>query len=631
MKTFISMRRIATLFLSAFTLCNLNGYSQYLFPQNIYSLRQQTIHNGGNRDVIWSEDFSNGLPADWLNDEATGIAQWEYRGPNTTPNNEIGSRGSCQIAGVPGQQILSPSWQNGFMIFDSNYWDNDSLPCSEENFGTGIAPGPHLAVLTTPPIDLSTFGNIALTFHHYLNTYSANARVDITTDGINWYPIYTAPATPNPTTPIDSVIIQISSQAAFQPLVQFRFVFEGMYYYWQLDDIKIIETNINDIAISNCDYGEFNLTDPSHPTGFEYLPYSLYPTQMPPLLKFKAQATNMGSAMAVGCGLQAQLYDTDNNQSIFSGVSSELTDLPSGVSTELRAGMFQVADTNRNYRIDYSLYSTATDQQSADNYDTITFAVNPYVYARDRLSAQQVYMGNVFTQNNSYDVANAFLITAPYICHSILVAPAAGTMPNASVRGRLYELGDDNINASILIAESESVIIDANMINQYGDNNTIALPFTQTVTLDSGKVYLATAGSEMGSGSFVCALSGNSPAGSSFVRATQGNTDVWFSLSRTPMVRLNAEAPAVAINETNSESFQVYPNPANDKIHITLNNTSSRGAYYLIMNLTADVVSTGRVSAQSFTVDCQNLTSGLYHIIIVEDDQVSAQKFVVNP
>ena len=246
-------------------------FAQFLHTHGIYPLHPRSSGHNANRDIIWHEDFANGIPANWQNTEAGGIAVWEYRGPETTPNNEVGSRGSCQIQGVPGQQILSNTWQNGFIIFDSNYWDNDSLPCSEENFGTGEAPGPHIATLTTAPIDLTNYGNVALSFRHYLNQYTGNARIEITNDGVNWYPIYTAPSTPNPTMPNDSVVIQISPLAGFQSLVQFRFIFEGMYYYWQIDDIQIIETHIHDVTISGCDYGAFDLTDPSHPTGYEYL------------------------------------------------------------------------------------------------------------------------------------------------------------------------------------------------------------------------------------------------------------------------------------------------------------------------------------------------------------------------
>jgi hypothetical protein len=74
------------------------------------------------------------------NTESSGIAAWEYRGPLTTPNNEEGSRGSCIAEGTTGAVLLSETWSNGFVIFDSNWWDNPDNPCTDENFGTGPAP-----------------------------------------------------------------------------------------------------------------------------------------------------------------------------------------------------------------------------------------------------------------------------------------------------------------------------------------------------------------------------------------------------------------------------------------------------------------------------------------------------------
>jgi len=77
------------------------------------------ITTSGDREtLIWGEDFSDGLPGSWLAAEDGGIANWEYRGDNTTPNNEIGSRGSCSSNGA-GAPIQSPTWTNGFMIFDT--------------------------------------------------------------------------------------------------------------------------------------------------------------------------------------------------------------------------------------------------------------------------------------------------------------------------------------------------------------------------------------------------------------------------------------------------------------------------------------------------------------------------------
>ena len=48
-------------------------------------------------ETLFNEDFSNGIPNDWTEEYSTGnsTAPWIYRGPNTTPNNTVGSQGFC--------------------------------------------------------------------------------------------------------------------------------------------------------------------------------------------------------------------------------------------------------------------------------------------------------------------------------------------------------------------------------------------------------------------------------------------------------------------------------------------------------------------------------------------------------
>ena len=95
--------------------------------------------SSGAETIIWSEDFSNGIPSTWLNyGTANGTsdpdAKWEYRGPNTTPSNSVGSRGAYMSAQTP---IASATASNGFVIFDSDYLDNGGIA---GNFGNGPVP-----------------------------------------------------------------------------------------------------------------------------------------------------------------------------------------------------------------------------------------------------------------------------------------------------------------------------------------------------------------------------------------------------------------------------------------------------------------------------------------------------------
>ena len=86
----------------------------------IYSeLRERNVE-GNSRGVIWSESFSNGMSSGWIAEEIGDVANWEYRGISTNPNINTGNRGACALFGTDGR-IESPTWQDGFVIFDS-FW-----------------------------------------------------------------------------------------------------------------------------------------------------------------------------------------------------------------------------------------------------------------------------------------------------------------------------------------------------------------------------------------------------------------------------------------------------------------------------------------------------------------------------
>ena len=69
---------------------------------------------------FWSEDFQSGIPTTWTN----STAPWVYRGPGTPPGSGVGSQGAYASNSTP---IASPTANNGFIIFDSDYYDNNGV------------------------------------------------------------------------------------------------------------------------------------------------------------------------------------------------------------------------------------------------------------------------------------------------------------------------------------------------------------------------------------------------------------------------------------------------------------------------------------------------------------------------
>lgn len=202
--------------------------------------------------VIWSEDFANGIPTSWTNqgfDEfMTPNAQirWEYRGATTTPSNATGSRGAYGSAAP----LASTTTANGFVVFDSDWMDNAGI---QGNFGNGVGPSPHIGYLTTGNINLVGQPNVSLAFQQYYRRFAGPGAVqtvpatyvEFSTDGgTTWGNRQTLntgvavnAATPNG----QRLELDVSSFIGNAANARIRFIFDGDYYIWMLDDIELTD------------------------------------------------------------------------------------------------------------------------------------------------------------------------------------------------------------------------------------------------------------------------------------------------------------------------------------------------------------------------------------------------------
>ena len=107
------------------------SFSQTIFPEpseiSSKSFKSKILMNSINKSTpFWSEDFSGGIPATWIN-ASTSIpdpsisAPWVFSGPGTYPGVNTGSQGAYAWTQGP---IASSTASNGFVIFDSDYYDN---------------------------------------------------------------------------------------------------------------------------------------------------------------------------------------------------------------------------------------------------------------------------------------------------------------------------------------------------------------------------------------------------------------------------------------------------------------------------------------------------------------------------
>jgi hypothetical protein len=624
------MKRIFTLFLFGTSFLLEAQLTLPLAPGSYSINRQNQMEVMGSRSIIWAEDFANGIPASWINNETGGIAHWEYRGISTDPNLEIGSRGTCFPVGETGEPIFSPTQTNGFVIFDSNWWDNPDNPCTTENIGTGPAPGPHLATLTTPSIDLSGHFGVALVFNQYMKSYTAGTRVELSVGGGLWQTVFTNPASPNPTMANAVQFVQISSLAGGQSDVRIRFVFEGLYYFWQLDDISIIDTYANDLEIRNSTYGNFDITDLSHPTGYEFLEYSKYPDEMAPMLKFSTQCENLGYAQQNDCKLNVKVLDI-NNAVLHSSQSTEGLPIPSGTSLELRAGNFQMPSTLGNYRVTFETSQTESEEFDFNNRDTAFFNINDVQYARDHYYTSAIYLGSPEYGSTQYEIGNVYLVNADNMsCHSINVGVGIGSSTPATIYGALYTFDiSESLNAT-LVATTAPVDITPAMFNSFGDQILTTLTFDTPVPVQNGTAYFVAVGSAQGPDFFVCAMSGDAEEYTAFAKFFPAD---WFILDRIPMVRMNfGFYNGVETNIQSASTIAVFPNPTKEQLHIPMTDWMNCKMEMTVTDQMGKLVysySTKNNQEKQMSINTASFAKGMYVLTLKSDSRMLHTKFVV--
>lgn len=520
--------------------------------------------------VLWSEDFANGIPTTWTNTGDPALAVWEYRGPGTTPDNTAGTQGSCVSQDDDhGPPIESETADNGFIIFDSNYWDDNIGPCG--NFGVGPAPGPHFGILTTDEIDLSGAELVGLRFHQYFKNNQTNARIEYAIGDGDWMLLWEseiAQFTGESATD-DLVRFNVSDELGGQSEVRLRFVFDGNYYHWMIDDIAFFELQQNNMVISSATYGDYDFFDQGNTTGFEKLEYSRYPAEMAPRVYFSAEALNWGAAEQTDCSLTAVLRNETTLDTVYEATSTMIDLMPDEGHT-FTVPTFDLEGTMAPYTTHFNVSQNEEEQSPENNTVIHSFDVNDYIYARDRLQTEGVFVPNNVFNGSPYEVGNMFLITADdQAVESVSIGVGAGSWTGASVYAKVYRLQTSGGIGADEIASTDEFGIIEDAINNVGDNNIMTIPFPEPVALEKDSAYLVVVGTNDGPENVRFAVSGDSPDFSSYVLFMPNS---WFYLVRTPMVRMNF-GPVVNVTEQPEPqaSLVAYPNPAHAELNLQFN------------------------------------------------------------
>jgi hypothetical protein len=156
----------------------------------------------------------------------------------------------------------------------------------------------------------------------------------------------------------------------------------------------------------------------------------------------------------------------------------------------------------------------------------------------------------------------------------------------------------------------------------------ITLTLSGPVQLNANESYLIVAGSNGDGGAtddLIVGTAGVSEAQTSYYLDLTDNT--WYYTTSTPMVRMNFD-PVLSINEVeNSFGLNVYPNPANEVINVSL--SKSTNATISVVDVAGKVVKTSSINGLTSSINASDLTNGVYYVTITDGTSVATEKVVI--
>ena len=225
---------------------------------NTKQIDATTSLRGGGATVVFYEDFSNGLDGNngigaMSADDTGGGLIWQFVDPAGDGYYADGSASGVQppageFSGNIGT-LSSTSADNGWMVFDCDYYNTPILTGVEDTEGT----------LELPTLDLTTLNSVVLEYEQYFRYCCYNMTplyVEVSNDGGGTWVSFEAhgdfiPSANSASANAMTTTLDISCVAAGESAVQIRFAYRQnplvgnaySHYYWGIDDVTIYENS----------------------------------------------------------------------------------------------------------------------------------------------------------------------------------------------------------------------------------------------------------------------------------------------------------------------------------------------------------------------------------------------------
>ena len=598
-----------------------------------------TLMNSEKSMPFWSENFAAGIPTTWTN----STAPWVYRGPTTTPNQNTGSQGAYASGGAP---IASATASNGFIIFDSDYYDNNGTAGA---FGTGMYPTPHNGVLKTNMIDMSAYSDVMLTFNSYYRTFAGQAFVDFYVGGVFTERVQVhANVDVNDATFTDEIaMVRVPFTVAGNTNVQMSFVFEGTanavnnfsgYYFWQIDDLSLSETPLNLIELQDGVVGGFWIDYLNYQgaglDGIVGLDYTITPTSQLANHPYVIEGIirNNGAADQTSV-LKYEVFGAGGS---YSGASAPTSVLAYSSTNTLDSAIVAAIPSLSPALGQYGVAIWA-ESDSAGNVVAITdttyklIEISDFIYGKDlgELNSNSSWIlggpGDQWHFTTRYEMYANEQLTA------LRVYITDETVVGAEVKAVLYESDSTSSSGNVFLDESDPYTILSSDLGSWID-----IPFVSPIQLLNGYAYeFGIAGVQHPTDSVFVGTTANSLYNGehrlfdeSGLSSQSNGTATWYYLTDCPMVRMNFDqgSPSGVVDSKQS-IFNLYPNPSNGVFVIELEKTAKYDVR--VYNVLGQTFLATSISTMNTTIDLSSFDKGIYTVELKDENTIYTEKVIV--
>ncbi|MEM1322291.1 MAG: T9SS type A sorting domain-containing protein [Bacteroidota bacterium] len=311
-------------------------------------------------NIFWEETFDGGL------------GEWTSVSLNGTPDTAAWVHTIDPSRGAFGNYtITSPTSRNGAALYDADWFvsgGDDTAPIAGPPYPNWEAE------LISPIIDCTDSPPLSLKFWQTYRALNGQTFFQWSIDGgMTWSDRIeiNADVEANDQTPVPSIRRYFLPDLQDQDSVRIKFVFDADFYAWFVDDVRLIETERNNLRVQN--------------NWYAIPPNVQTPARMVEPFRFMADIYNAGSATQTGVNLNVTITEASGTVAPFS------TDLAYGAITAdslAENQLFELTYTPQqdlitDYTVTYTLSSDSTDFDPVDNSISYTFSATNDVFAKE--------------------------------------------------------------------------------------------------------------------------------------------------------------------------------------------------------------------------------------------------------